>query len=297
MLALNDWLAESEDNAKILFGFEQAYHAGRPNLFAQNGLVEKAQKRLLRMVRRRQRPLALRLAPYAAAAAVMVLAIGLMFTHKKPEPYTIVAQGSEVQVVDLSDGTRVWLKPGSTFSYPQDYAVQNRRVELQGEAYFEVAKDSIHPFVVMSPALEIKVRGTRFNLRSETQSPLAEASLIEGSIEVKAARNGGKIVLVPGQRAELDLHSGIMTVKQVNAHLDAVWHNNLITFSNATFFDIAQSLELLYDVNIVIPPHTGRDKTYSGSLAKKSQVEEILTLLQHTIPFDFHMEGDTIFVD
>ena len=106
----------------------------------------------------------------------------------------------------------------------------------------------------------------------------------------------GQIVLAPGQRAELNRNSGRLTVKQVDAKLDAVWRDNLIPFNKANIFTITKALERFYDVKIILSPDIRSDKTYSGVLKKKSTIESVLKSLQNSIPIEYKIVGNNIFI-
>ena len=156
---------------------------------------------------------------------------------------------------------------------------------LDGEAYFEVTKNRHKPFTVESDAMRVRVLGTTFNFKCDKRCRIAEATLIEG-----------EIVLAPGQRAELNRNSGRLTVKQVDAKLDAVWRDNLIPFNKANIFTITKALERFYDVKIILSPDIRSDKTYSGVLKKKSTIESVLKSLQNSIPIEYKIVGNNIFI-
>jgi len=207
----------------------------------------------------------------------------------------VVAGEGIVKEVVLPDGTKVWLNNSATLKYPREFSENERNVHLEGEAYFEVTKNRHKPFTVQSGAMCVRVLGTTFNFKCDKRCRIAEATLIEGEIEVKGNKEEGQgfpfqytgvsfirlyigrqynlyiietfqcsgytliegeievkgnkeegqIILTPGQRAELNKSNGRLTVKQVDAKLDAVWHNNLIPFQKADIFAITRTLELL----------------------------------------------------
>ena len=144
--------------------------------------------------------------------------------------------------------------------------------------------------------MRVRVLGTTFNFKSDKRCRIAEATLIEGEIEVKGNKEEGQIILAPGQRAELNKNNGRLTVKQVDAKLDAVWHDNLIPFQKADIFTITKALERFYDVKIILSPDIRSDKTYSGVLKKKSTIESVLKSLQNSIPIEYKIVGNNIFI-
>ena len=206
-----------------------------------------------------------------------------------------VPVGGEYRLV-LADGTKVWINAESSLQYPVEFTAEQRTVILQGEAYFEVTKNRHKPFTVESDAMRVRVLGTTFNFKCDKRCRIAEATLIEGEIEVKGNKDEGQIVLAPGQRAELNRNSGRLTVKQVDAKLDAVWRDNLIPFNKANIFTITKALERFYDVKIILSPDIRSDKTYSGVLKKKSTIESVLKSLQNSIPIEYKIVGNNIFI-
>ena len=206
-----------------------------------------------------------------------------------------VPAGGEYRLV-LSDGTKVWMNADSKLKYPVAFGQSQREVFLEGEAYFEVTKNRHKPFTVQSDAIRVRVLGTTFNLKSDKRCRIAEATLIEGEIEVKGNKEEGQIILTPGQRAELNKNNGRLTVKQVDAKLDAVWHDNLIPFQKADIFTITKALERFYDVKIILSPDIQTGKTYSGVLKRKSNIESVLKSLQNSIPIDYKIVGNNIFI-
>ena len=120
--------------------------------------------------------------------------------------------------------------------------------------------------------------------------------MIEGEIEVRGNHDEGMIILSPGQKAELNKTTRRLVVKQVDAKLDAVWHNDLIPFEQADIFVITRTLERFYDVKIILSPDIKSDKTYSGVLKKKDNIESVLQSLDNSIPINYKIVGDNIFI-
>ena len=209
---------------------------------------------------------------------------------------TASSTDGKVKEVMLPDGTKVWLNQSATLRYPKEFSESERDVYLDGEAYFEVTKNRRCPFVVESEAMRIKVLGTTFNFKCDKSHKLAEATLIEGEIEVRGNHDEGMIILSPGQKAELNKTTRRLVVKQVDAKLDAVWHNDLIPFEQADIFAITRTLERFYDVKIILSPDIKSDKTYSGVLKKKDNIESVLQSLDNSIPINYKIVGDNIFI-
>ena len=306
IIEVNAWMKESEENARQLFRMEEIYHLGKFDRYADEQRIAHAEKLLYKKLdeaKGKQAKLLRmhRWMRYAAVIAVILLmggGAGSWFYHNGADQQLMVAVANEgiVKEVVLPDGTRVWLNNLATLKYPREFSEKERNVYLEGEAYFEVTKNRHKPFTVQSDAMRVRVLGTTFNFKSDKSCRVAEATLIEGEIEVKGNKEEGQIILAPGQRAELNKKSGRLTVKQVDAKLDAVWHDNLIPFQKADIFTITKALERFYDVKIILSPDIRADKTYSGVLRRKSTIDSVLTSLQNSIPIDYKIVGSNIFI-
>ncbi len=304
------WMKESEDNAGKLFRMEEIYQAGKSQRYGDMQRTATAERRLFRRIEREQAEKdeagarkarrVRRWAKYVATAAAVVLVavVGFKIYEHGTAPEMLIAKADEgiVKEILLPDGSKVWLNNSSTLHYPKEFSHEERTVRLDGEAYFEVTKDSLKPFIVKSDAMRVKVLGTKFNFKCDKYDRIAEASLIEGEIEVKGNNNEGQIVLMPGQRAELYRSRGRLVVKQGDTKLDAVWHDDIIPFDRANIFVISKALERFYNVDIILSPDIQSDKTYSGAIKRRETVESVLTSLQNSIPFEYRIDGNAIFL-
>lgn len=301
---VNAWIKESDENARQLFRMEEIYQLGKENPRVMKQQMLLAEKRLLKRIKKEEneRTRTLRMYLWMKYAAIVTIALllgggaGYWFFQNDADMLVAVANEGIVKEVTLPDGTRVWLNNSATLKYPREFSKDERSVHLEGEAYFKVTKNHQKPFIVESDAMRVKVLGTTFNFKSDPRCRVAEATLIEGEIEVKGKREEGQIILAPGQRAELNKSTGRLTVKQVDAKLDAVWHDDLIPFEKADIFTITKALERFYDVKIILSPDIRLDKTYSGVLKKKSNIESVLKSLQNSIPIDYKIVGSNIFI-
>lgn len=300
---VEEWLKRSDDNARRLFVMERVYDKvygdAMPEREVEKALESvhrKAESRRLRVVGMR------RLLRYAAVALLFIVAGGCLWflgVSSKILNHTeyILAQASSdhPRFVKLPDGTQIWINRGSSLRYPSAFEKGIREVELIGEGYFEVAKDSLKPFVVNSDMASVKVLGTVFDFKNDGQGNSAEVSLIEGSVEVNSQKSSGSIMLTPGQKVSINRATGRMTVSDVNAKLDAVWHNRLIPFENADIRQIANTLEQLYGVKIVVDQSIDRNSTYSGQIRQKESIDTVLNLLRNTLPITYSRKDGVIY--
>ena len=299
------FIAASPENAEQLFRIEEMYHLGQFNEYSNPQRVARAEKQLEKKLtiendQIRKRFHIRQWMRYAAIITVILITgATVYFLHQSNDmSELLVASASKgtTKKITLPDGTKVWLNNGSTLKYPANFSESERKVYLDGEAYFEVTKDRKKPFISESEAMCVKVLGTHFNLRSSTKLRIVEATLLEGEIEVKGNNDEGMIILSPGQRAELNKATGRMIVKQVDAKLDVVWHNNMIPFDKADIFDISKTLERFYGVKIILSPDIRANKTYSGVLKRKATIDSVLNSLQNSIPIKYKIAGNNIFI-
>lgn len=267
---INEWMKESDENAGELFRMEEIYQLGKFP-FEEENLVVRAERRLGRRLeqenQKKQEVFKLRsVLRYAAAiVGVMVLAAGLAYWFRNKAEELVVASAAHGQVREmlLPDGTKVWLNQSSVLKYPRAFEGKERHVYLDGEAYFEVARNHEKPFMVKSPAMDVRVLGTSFNIKCRPDNSFAETTLIEGEVEVKDKSDKGRITLLPGQKAVLNRVTGRMQVKQVDPKMEIVWHNDLIPFEKSSIFQIAAALERFYGVKIILSPDVDSTNTYS----------------------------------
>ncbi|PWG81965.1 FecR family protein [Pararcticibacter amylolyticus] len=200
------------------------------------------------------------------------------------------AKGESV-MISLADGSKVWLNAGSSLEFPASFkSLPSRKIAISGEAYFEVAKDARHPFIVLTPQQEIKVLGTHFNVRSY-QGEQESATLIEGSVAVTC--NNSCQVLRPGQRA-VPTHGGLK-VLDADTSLAVAWKNSMIMFEREPIRNIMNVLGRWYNVNV---KYSGEPvtETYTGSIPSSESLSEVLKMLEKSGGVEFEIKGKTITV-
>lgn len=299
------WMDESDKQAFDLFQLEEMYQAGKMGAAEQDIDLDAAQERLFRRLKKEpKRRVGLwsthRWMQYAAMLAGIFLLSGLFwFTWQNNEIWSdsllAVSTGNEIKQLTLSDGTKVWLNKNTSFRYPEEFGKEGREVYLEGEGYFEVAKNPAKPFVVHSDAMKVKVLGTVFNLKTDEQQKTAVATLLQGEIEVKGNHDEGGIVLAPKQQAELDGINHRLVVRQLTTGIEN-WHNSSFVFERADIFTIGRTLEKYYGVNIVLSSDLNTQSTYSGVLLKSARIEDVLKSINHVIPVKYRIEGRTVYL-
>ncbi|ATP55292.1 anti-sigma factor [Pedobacter ginsengisoli] len=199
-------------------------------------------------------------------------------------------RGGQYQL-NLPDGTKVWLNSASSLNYLVNFSSKEERiVELTGEAYFEVAKDKKHPFLVRSAGQEVKVLGTHFNVNAYVDESGVKTTLLEGSVRVN-----NDVVLVPGEQSVYA--GGKLNVKAVNASDAIDWKNGEFVFNKDPLTDILRKVSRWYNVDIIYIRDLGSGldvPTFSGSVSRFENVSVILRMLEETSNVRFAIEGKTI---
>lgn len=206
------------------------------------------------------------------------------------------ARGEQYQVI-LPDGTKVWLNAASSLKFPSTFAkVSQRKVELTGEAYFEVAKDKTHPFKVASSGQEVEVLGTHFNINSYEDDPTIKTTLLEGSIRVIADKIVGKkgVIIKPGEQTRLTA-KGIEIV-QIDVEQAIDWKNGDFSFQQESLTQLMKRVSRWYNMNVEYQKDVDKEQTFTGQVSRSKHLSELLKNLESIGNVRFKIEGDKITV-
>lgn len=212
-------------------------------------------------------------------------------TDNSRQPTVITARNGEKAEVVLPDGSKVWINSGSTLTYEKSFNRKKRPVYLEGEAYFEVAKNTKRPFIVKTQSMDVQAIGTAFNVRSYKSDQHVSAILLEGKVKVTAS--GKETTLNVNQRATFDRYSNLLTTDEVRASRFIEWKNGNIYFNNQTFNDIALTLSRIYNVNIQFASEELRPMRFSGTLGS-SGIKNALDILSLASPMYYDVKDTTI---
>ena len=196
----------------------------------------------------------------------------------------------------LPDGTLVWLNAGSRMTYSQGFGVDNRKVELEGEGYFEVTRNEKIPFYVKTKDLQLRVLGTKFNFRDYPEDHEVVVSLLEGKVELNNMLKSGKeALLAPDERAILNKSNGLMTVESVAASNASQWTDGYLFFDEELLPDIAKELERSYNVKIHIANDSLNNFRFYGNFVRREQnIQEVLDALASTEKIQYKIEERNI---
>lgn len=217
---------------------------------------------------------------------------GILAYNKLTIPY-----GKTFQV-QLSDGTLIHLNAGTTFRYPEKFIKgNNRMVFVDGEAYFEVAKDKKHPFIVNANGINIRVTGTKFNVSNYKEDEKKNVVLVEGSVSVykiEEVYNATKASLLkPGFKAQWNNSNKNITINKVDVSLYTAWINGKLVFKNNPFSEIKKKLERKYNVTIINNNSSLEKNTFSAVFDIET-VEEVMEVLKRGYGIEYTIKQNQI---
>ena len=199
----------------------------------------------------------------------------------------IVPRGGEFSL-ELADGTRVWLNAGSRLRYPVVFTGEERRVEMDGEVYFEVVKNQGKPFIVAVNGVDIRVLGTSFNVSAYQEDVVT--TLVEGKVQLK--RGDEQVVLSPNQQAIWS--DDKFKVKQVDARNYVLWKEGIFYFEDVDLERILDDMARWYNVNIFYMNPTLKKMKFSVEIRRYGDINEILRRIEQTKRVKFEIKDRTI---
>ena len=283
------WLEESEEHRKYFFELKSIWNAR--NVFAESAdlgrfaaFMRSTDARIAKIAgeeRARRRRGLLRWSMSAAAAVLLVVCAGFAWHFLAgPDIYRVYENNTEtVTTVTLDDGTQVWLNSESSLVFPVRFGDGPREVTVTGEAYFDVAHDEAHPFVVKTENLSVRVLGTAFNVRAHAADPLTEVVLERGSVRLQTPEGYNLVRLHPNQRAVFDAAKDDIEVEEIYAEHFVTERYNLVAMKNATIGEIIARIESNYGVRIRIADPDNR-KRYDINYLRTNSLEEVIDIVE-----------------
>lgn len=197
--------------------------------------------------------------------------------------------------IQLEDDTRVYLNSGSTIEFPSKFSAGERRVKLQGEAYFEVAQEKGRPFYVESESLTVKVLGTVFDVKVYGEDRRVYTTLVSGSVEV-TDRQGERKRIVPGEQFSLDTKTGRSSVTTVDVEVATAWKDGVFYFKDEPLEEIMKILARWYNLDVFYIGEQVKQTVYSGKMKMYVSVEDILRKFEKSGDLHFELKGKTLTV-
>ncbi len=205
-----------------------------------------------------------------------------------------IPRGGEYQL-KLEDGSNVWLNAETELRFPVVFGGNERRIFLTGEAYFEVAKDTLRPFIVCVNGVDVTALGTEFNILAVQESDEVFTTLVNGSVRVEN-KEGVECILNPAEQALCKKGVAEIGVQKVNTALYSSWKDGYYAFDKQPLGEIMKTLERWYDIRVVFTDTVAEKMRFSGRLRRYEDIDNLLTMIKLTNDVDFKIEKRTIIV-
>lgn len=236
----------------------------------------------------------------AAALLIPLLSVWIAYLYVRPEEKSVelvenfVPKGKQRKVT-LSDGSVVYLNSGTLLIYPQTFSDGVRSVYLVGEANFDVKKDKEHPFVVKTAYQKVKVLGTKFNVHAYPEDGKTITTLESGSVVVQKVNDENLIILAPNEQLEYDNSTGEFQKRNIDSSLFSGWTKGELNFVGMTLKDIFATVERIYNIHIIVPPHLVTTDVYTVKFKHKTSIRDVMNIITKTIgDIDYRVEDEDI---
>jgi len=307
---LRAWVSQSEENRRYLVEMQYLWKtvaAQDKATFNSEAAFQRFKVRVTMRQQANDRNPHLHLFSVLRWAAVLVLAFvlgGLSYyfvnnhtIQSNTKQYSICVPYGAKTRVELPDKSEVWLNAGSTLHYKQDFGQKSRQVELVGEGYFEIARNTAMPFTVNANQVSVKVLGTKFDVKAYPEDKRLEVTLLKGSIQLSTIyQPKNSLTLKPNQRAIIDKVHQDIAVKQVVASNAAAWTKGKIIFDEELFGNIVRRLERDYNVTIIVKDSKLNNLRFYGDFRNAQSIEGIFNIMTANNEFRYTMKDNVITV-
>ena len=212
------------------------------------------------------------------------------------ETNTITTPNGGEWQIHLPDGSDIWLNAASSLEYPLNMSKTSiRSVRLKGEAYFEVAKDSAHPFVVETEKQKLEVLGTHFNINSYADERTTRTTLLEGSVRISSRTNLAEYeILKPGEQSVLSAQG--IKINTVDTDESVAWKKGYFMFNNEKQESILRKISRWYNIKVEYADEEAKDVMYYGTVSRFDKISQVLHKFEQTGEVRFEMQGNKLIV-
>lgn len=204
----------------------------------------------------------------------------------------VAASHGEHEIIVFQDGTKVWLNSGSEVCYPSRFGIDERRIRLSGEAFFEVTPNARRPFIVETNGIRVKVVGTSFNVRAYDNEQTVDVVLKEGKVQF--SHDGKSVMMAPGQKLVYNKFTEkIQSIGQVEMKNEMLWLDRVICFRDAPLSEVVPTLERWYDVRFSVMDASAYECNFSLQTSN-IPLSELLQEMEKISPLSFEMDGKTV---
>lgn len=204
-------------------------------------------------------------------------------------------KGKEDYMLSLEDGSKIWLRHDSKVGFPNKFSDGSRVIEFEGEGYFDIASDSLRPFIIKTKDITAKVLGTEFNLKSENSASLVEVSMISGKLAIE--NNDHKdIILTKNHQLLLDTEADSHKILKTDNFKYKAWKEGYFFFENDRLDNIIKVLSHMYEIEIVLDNKRYDGKLFNGKMKRSNGLDKIVAALEESYEFKFHMEDGVLHI-
>ncbi|WP_456086398.1 FecR family protein [Parabacteroides sp.] len=291
-----DLSAENETVFSEVFRLRLSWNAAK---YADDERIDRALEKINARINRTRRYGTVRsLLKYAAVILLFVSFSSVGWNYFKPETYMTIALGDSegVKKVALDDGSVVWLRGNSVLKIPQSFSAANRTVSLQGEAFFDIAKNAKSLFIVATDYVKVEVHGTSFNVNVDAENKSVETILVRGSICLQTLNGKNILEMNPGERVTFSQNENTCFTEHVDVNVCATWRFNQLVFENTTLREIANKLSIKYNVNVNIESSKLAQRRFRCVINEDERLPDVLEQLCYLAPITYRIENSEIYI-
>ncbi len=305
-LQFGNWLNEDSKNREIFLRLKNYWDAevSFNHSISPVDSLAKTQKEIRKRKMRNRRKAIVKVIIPVAAVIFLIITLSIIYkAHKVNDPveyFTYVTTKNKIDFT-LNDESKITLNKNSRFTYSNKYGISDRNIQLEGEAYFEIKKDPSRQFVVAVQAganpVFIKVLGTTFNLKLDKEKEQVIATLAEGSIQFENAEQ--TIMIFPNQELTYHYSTNDISIKEVIVEDHTLWKSGLIKYKTVSFLYLVTELEKIFKVKIIIQNKhlENPEVTVTGTFSEEQTLEEILTVVSRSLPFEWTRDNGVYYIN
>ncbi len=231
-------------------------------------------------------------------AAILIVVIGLSgavgyfisqenLENKYSQTQQFMATKGSVSVIELADGTKIWLNSDSRLSFRENHKKKERQATLIGEAYFQIAHREDFPFIVKTGKLIVRDLGTTFNIKAYPEDNFIETSLVEGEADILSNEGSRILSLTPGESALYLKEEKRMELRSLSSHVLSAWRDGKFVIRDERLEDIFNELSRWYGVEFKFENEALRDYRFTGNIKKTTTAQHVLKVLKAATDFDY----------
>lgn len=292
---LDDWISATPENYRSFLSQKNVWEVSHPAFNPEEIDVDNAHRKVMEQILHPNQPVSVRpklsfLHYWQQVAAILLLPLLILSAYLYFKPASQIAETYQESfapygtwsVVNLPDGSKVWLNAGSSLKYPTQFNDKQRVVSMQGEAYFEVESDKEHPFIVKTKQLTVEATGTAFNVNAYAPDHVAAVTLVKGKVAVTLDQKK-TISLSPGEKIDYNLATSLYNVNKTNTYKWCSWKDGILIFRDDPLEYVFKRLGQTYNVEFILKDAELGKYSYKATFEGES-LNEILRLLEMSAP-------------